>query len=188
MSDFKREPRYVVFKITDLHQYCSSFNIESIERVGNIIAEGRAIDGKSPFNAVVVEQDWPEFDMVWAAIEARMTAANGESAKATFDLVAHLHRQREFSERTFGPGTRTSGVCDHIRKELNEIEAKPDDVSEWVDVILLALDGAWRAGFSPEQIAQAVAAKQERNESRKWPDWRTADPDKAIEHVREELS
>lgn len=101
-----------------------------------------------------------------------------------FDLVAHLHRQREFSERTFGPGTRTAGVLDHIRKELNEIEAKPDDVSEWVDVILLALDGAWRAGFSPEQIARAIAAKQERNESRKWPDWRTADPEKAIEHVR----
>ena len=106
----------------------------------------------------------------------------------TFDLVAHLHRQREFSERTFGPGTRTAGVLDHIRKELNEIEAKPDDVSEWVDVILLALDGAWRAGFSPEQIAQAVAAKQARNESRKWPDWRTAEPGKAIEHVRGELA
>ena len=103
----------------------------------------------------------------------------------TFDLVAHLHRQREFSERTFGPGARTAGVLDHISKELDEIEAKPDDVSEWVDVILLALDGAWRAGFSPEQIAQAIAAKQERNESRNWPDWRTAEPGKAIEHVRE---
>lgn len=103
-----------------------------------------------------------------------------------FNLVAHLHRQRNFSERTFGPGTRTAGVLDHIRKELKEIEAKPDDVSEWVDVILLALDGAWRVGFSPEQIAQAIAAKQERNELRKWPDWRTAEPGKAIEHVRGE--
>lgn len=102
-----------------------------------------------------------------------------------FDLIAHLHRQREFSEHTFGPGTLTARVIDHIRKELNEIDAKPDDVSEWVDVILLALDGAWRAGFSPEQIAQAITAKQERNELRKWPDWRTAEPGKAIEHVRE---
>lgn len=107
---------------------------------------------------------------------------NGEAL--TFDLVAHLHRQRAFSEHTFGPGTRTVGVLDHIRKELNEIEAKPDDVSEWVDVILLALDGAWRAGFSPEQIARAIAAKQERNESRKWPDWRTAEPGKATEHIK----
>lgn len=102
-----------------------------------------------------------------------------------FDLVAHIYRQRAFSERTFG-SLSTAGVLDHIRKELHEIEAKPDDVLEWVDVILLALDGAWRAGFSPEQIVQAISAKQARNESRKWPDWRTADLDKAIEHVHGE--
>lgn len=103
-----------------------------------------------------------------------------------FDLVAHLHRQRDFSLRTFGPGERTDGVLDHIRKELIEIESAPRDVAEWVDVILLALDGAWRAGHEPEAIAQAIQAKQERNESRKWPDWRTAEPGKAIEHVRHE--
>jgi hypothetical protein len=62
------------------------------------------------------------------------------------DLIQHLFRQRDFSLRTFGPGQRTHGVLDHIRKELAEIEAKPADLTEWVDVILLALDGAWRAG------------------------------------------
>lgn len=101
------------------------------------------------------------------------------------DLIKHLHRQREFSERTFGPGARTAGVCDHIRKELVEIEAAPNDPSEWADVILLALDGAWRAGFTPEEIAAAIEAKQTKNEGRKWPDWRTAEPGKAIEHVRD---
>lgn len=106
----------------------------------------------------------------------------------SFDLVAHLHRQREFSARTFGPGARTAGVLDHIRKELTEIEARPADLSEWIDVALLALDGAWRAGYSPEDIALALAEKQVKNESRKWPDWRTAEPGKAIEHVRSENS
>lgn len=101
-----------------------------------------------------------------------------------FDLVAHLHRQRAFSERTFGPGARTAGVCDHIRKELREIEAAPGDTEEWVDVILLALDGAWRSGATPEQIAAALEAKQTKNEGREWPDWRTVPSDKAIEHVR----
>jgi hypothetical protein len=107
---------------------------------------------------------------------------------AAFDLVAHLHRQRAFSERTFGPGQRTEGVCDHIRKELVEIAATPDDVEEWVDVILLALDGAWRSGHTPEQIATALDAKQRKNEARVWPDWRTAAPGKAIEHIRSEES
>ncbi|TDR82152.1 dATP/dGTP pyrophosphohydrolase domain-containing protein [Paludibacterium purpuratum] len=102
-----------------------------------------------------------------------------------FDLIAHLHRQRAFSEKTFGPGARTAGVCDHIRKELIEVEASPNDVTEWADVILLAFDGAWRAGFTPEEIAAALGAKQTKNEARTWPDWRTADPNKAIEHVKD---
>ena len=103
-----------------------------------------------------------------------------------FDLIAHLKRQREFSLKTFGPGPRTKGVVDHIRKELVEIEANPGDISEWVDVILLALDGAWRAGWQPEDIAIAISAKQTKNENRKWPDWRTQSTDKAIEHDRSE--
>lgn len=98
--------------------------------------------------------------------------------------AAHLDRQREFSRRTFGPGARTKGVLDHIRKELVEIEADPADLSEWVDVVILAFDGAWRAGWEPQQIIDAIRDKQARNEQRAWPDWRTADPDKAIEHDR----
>lgn len=101
-----------------------------------------------------------------------------------FDLIAHLERQRDWSERTFGPGVRTEGVCDHIRKELTEIAAKPHDLSEWIDVVLLALDGAWRAGYTPTEICEGLAAKQRKNEARKWPDWRTAEPGKAIEHDR----
>ena len=100
------------------------------------------------------------------------------------NLVEHLQRQRDWSEATFGPGERTAGVLDHIRKELNEVEREPHDLTEWVDVVLLALDGAWRHGYTPEQIAEAIAAKQARNESRQWPDWRTQPADRAIEHVR----
>lgn len=101
-----------------------------------------------------------------------------------FDLVAHLYRQRAFSRATFGPGQRTKGVVDHIRKELAEIEADPSDVMEWIDVILLAFDGAWRAGHTPEAIAKALHEKQGKNEMREWPDWRTAPADRAIEHKR----
>lgn len=36
-----------------------------------------------------------------------------------------------------------------------------------------------------EQIIQSVVAKHAKNEARRWPDWRTVDPDKAIEHIRE---
>lgn len=95
----------------------------------------------------------------------------------------HIAHQREWSLRTFGPGARTAGVLDHITKELNEIRRAPMDLSEWADVIILALDGAQRTGADPQAIIDAIKAKQAKNEARDWPDWRTADPDKAIEHV-----
>jgi len=98
--------------------------------------------------------------------------------------AAHLAHQREWSDSTFGPGARTAGVIDHIRKELVEVEADPSDLSEWADVLILAFDGATRAGHSGQAVIDAIKAKQARNEQRVWPDWRTADPDKAIEHVR----
>lgn len=101
------------------------------------------------------------------------------------NLIHHIYRQQAFSLRAFGPGDRTPGVSDHIRKELLEIAADPSDVSEWADVILLAIDGAWRSGHTPEEIAQAILDKQARNEQRTWPDWRTVDTTKAIGHLSE---
>lgn len=96
----------------------------------------------------------------------------------------HLTRQRAFSERTFGPGRRTEGLIQHIQKELAEIRKDPDDVMEWVDVAILAFDGAWRTGADPQEIIDTLIAKQERNEKRVWPDWREVPEDQAIEHVR----
>ena len=101
------------------------------------------------------------------------------------DIVAFIKKQIEWSGRTFGPGDRAAGVVAHIRKELIEIEQDPRDVEEWIDVVILALDGAWRAGHSAETIAAALEAKAAKNRSRTWPDWRNARPDQPIEHVRE---
>ncbi len=50
--------------------------------------------------------------------------------------------------------------------------------------MILALDGAWRTGTEPQAILDAILEKQERNEARQWPDWRTLSPDVPIEHVR----
>lgn len=95
-----------------------------------------------------------------------------------------LRRQREFSERAFGPGPRTLGVLEHITKEIEEVKAAPNDLGEWVDIVILGLDGAWRAGYNAQTIIDAVIEKFERNEARTWPDWRTIGSDHAIEHDR----
>lgn len=111
----------------------------------------------------------------------------GETVTPATDFTAHLARQRAFSERTFGPGERVEGVSEHIRKELVEVagsEPGHDRQREWIDVVMLALDGAWRSGMSPEEIIEGLRFKLDINERRTWPDWRTADPNKAIEHHR----
>lgn len=103
-----------------------------------------------------------------------------------FDMEAHLLRQRQWSEMTFGPGARAYGICNHIRKELFEIESAPHDLEEWIDVVILALDGAWREGYSPKEIIKALVGKQAKNESRRWPDWRQYTNGEAICHIKDQ--
>ena len=117
----------------------------------------------------------------------------------SFDLEKHLARQIAFSRATFGPGARREGVCDHIRREIEkEIlsdERTIDDeeaAEEFVGLVILSLDGLTRALVAagvawhhvPSCACEMIIAKQAENEQRDWPDWRTADPNKAIEHVR----
>jgi hypothetical protein len=97
-------------------------------------------------------------------------------------LLAFLRRQREWSLKTFGDTPRTKGVTAHIRKELLEIEAKPHDLMEWIDVAILAFDGAWRAGYTPEQIVEALEQKQAENFKRQYPFPKS--DDEPSEHVR----
>lgn len=120
-----------------------------------------------------------------ADLETIMAIPTSKSLPSPSDFEEILKRQSAWSLKTFGPGDRAQGVVDHIRKELTEVEAKPADLEEWIDVAILAFDGAWRAGHSPADIVEAYKAKLFKNENRKWPDWRTAEPGKAIEHVRE---
>jgi hypothetical protein len=102
-------------------------------------------------------------------------------------LEDFIFDQMRFSREAFGPGRRTAGIIRHIKKELVEIEADPTDLEEWIDVVLLALDGAWRCGgpaSTPHLICMALLAKLTKNKTREWPDWRALPQDAAIEHKR----
>lgn len=112
----------------------------------------------------------------------------GESLTLSDALVNFFDQRSQWSERSFGPRDRYGGgtrVVKHIRKELKEIEAKPDDLEEWIDIILLAMDGAWRsAGADGKAFVEKLHEKQMVNFHRTWPDWRTLAPDQVAEHVR----
>lgn len=111
------------------------------------------------------------------------------------DFISHLTRQMVFSRATFGPGARTNGVIDHITKELAEIRESNGSAAEWVDAVILSLDGLTRQLWAAseykkpaheiaETAVNMIVGKQSRNEVRAWPDWRTMSADKAIEHDR----
>lgn len=102
-----------------------------------------------------------------------------------FDLVDHIIEQRDWSFATFGPPSRrgSDGVIDHLRKEIEEA-AESRKLEEWIDIILLAIDGACREDYCPLDIVSGLANKLTINQQRQWPDWRSSEPGKAIEHVR----
>jgi hypothetical protein len=106
------------------------------------------------------------------------------------DMVEYMAAQMVISRKAFGPpedpraGTRLLGILEHMRKEMIEVIDAPRDPLEWADLIILAMDGAWRQGITPGQLAFALVAKQMSNRSRRWPDWRNARPDQPIEHDR----
>jgi hypothetical protein len=97
-------------------------------------------------------------------------------------MLVYLLLQKEWSEKTFGTGRRTEGICKHIEKELQEIRKNPADVYEWVDVVILALDGAWRAGHTPLSIIAAMHTKAAVNRAREWP--APVSEDEPVEHVK----
>jgi hypothetical protein len=101
------------------------------------------------------------------------------------DLVGYTENQIEFSRRAFGPGPRLDGVLEHMRREMIEVRETPQDPLEWADLIILAIDGAWRQGITPGELATALVVKQATNRSRRWPNWRTASPNEPIEHDRD---
>jgi hypothetical protein len=137
-----------------------------------------------------------EIGLRWggAVLQAELTRGREEDDvidQDHFNLIGHLHRQIEFSTQAFGPADGSGPVdmeslIDHILKELRElIDDHGSRVEEWIDLAILAFDGAWRmSGASPAEIAAALQAKEQKNEGRRWPDWRTAPRGVAIEHVR----
>lgn len=173
--------------ITWLHDRAMTMNDPSAQAILNVAASDLGSDLKNtlggsltaaPAPVLVIESDQKENSTRMEGSESN------DGSNAEFNFSNHLGRQRLWSSITFGPGARSKMCVDHIRKELIEIEADPTDLTEWIDVVILALDGAWRTGAMPNEIIAALVAKQSKNEKRVWPDWRTADPNKAIEHDR----
>lgn len=73
----ERENRYIVIKKSDLKAALKTGRLTNgaaltIEDVVERVRTQRFVDSKAELECVVVERDWPEYEMVWKMIEARV--------------------------------------------------------------------------------------------------------------------
>ena len=100
-TEFQREERYVVFKLSDIADYFYPSEISQLFRLSRTQQAQRAVNGKLPLECVVVEKDWPEYEPTWKAIEARVTGAQPapsvtdgwKEAAIAWEVCASIHRE-----------------------------------------------------------------------------------------------
>ena len=88
-TEMQRESRYLMAKLKDITKYLSDDDASNLIGLVKKVDQGREHDGKRPLQCVCVEDDWPEYEEVWAMIaarvddvplyKARMGAATGSS-------------------------------------------------------------------------------------------------------------
>lgn len=74
-----REKRYTIFKNTDIERYLSDGEIAALCELDSKINLCRQQDARELLTAVVVENDWPEYEPVWQMIENRVECAQCKS-------------------------------------------------------------------------------------------------------------
>lgn len=148
-----------------------------------VLTTGADLNRTFTFAEVMAMREW---DYTSAALHFYGHGIEDAGKKTKMISFAEIVKsQIDFSLKTFGPPKRNPEfILKHIEKELSEIRDAPADLAEWIDIIILAIDGAWRQGYSEDVIEATLIGKIEVNSKRNWPDWRTVPPDQPIEHIR----
>ena len=68
----KLEFRYYVFKRTDVEAALTEAEKATLEFIGQKIEAQRKFAGKRDFKALVLEDDWPEYDPAVKALQERV--------------------------------------------------------------------------------------------------------------------
>lgn len=86
-TEFEREERYIVFKLSDVEEHFTPGEKQQLARLAEVQRVGRSESGKPLLECVVVEVDWPEYEPTWRAIEARVAGERpAPKAVAYLDL------------------------------------------------------------------------------------------------------
>jgi len=96
-KQFKRENRYIVLKLTDIEKYLDDDRRKLLDFIAGNIRDGRLLEEKPTFKCVVVEQDWPEYEPTWQAIERRVTGKSNASKDTDLEAqIKYMEREAEW--------------------------------------------------------------------------------------------
>jgi len=150
------------------------------EYMENVLNAGVDVTRMYDYDEVMEMRKW---DYTSAAVHFYGHGFEDASNKGV-TLEDCIKRQQTFALKAFGEGDHSKGLLEHIKKEVIEIYEDASDTEEWVDIIILAMEGAWRTGASPKDIADIFNLKMSKNERRAWPAIGSIEPGKPIEHLR----
>ena len=134
-NEFSREERYMVFKVSDVAEHLTTIELIHLERLYEIQRVGRKEAGKKPLECVVVEQDWPEYEPTWKAIEARVSCAQAQNAPSVpdgwkeaaiaWEVCASIHREYGKGKDPFF-NTRQGDFVKHANDARAMLAAAPE--------------------------------------------------------------
>ncbi len=84
----QREDRYIVIKRSDLDKIPGKQRLE-FSRASRIAHDRMFAAGAPPRQFLVIESDWPEYELAWASIEARVLGSG--AAPLTGSRLLELH-------------------------------------------------------------------------------------------------
>lgn len=108
-EQFKRDMgRYIVIKSSDMKVLHPTTLVE-LHRAIAMTNTYREMRDKAPLQCVVVESDWPEYERVWAMIEARVT---GEVDQVVVHGAGIIDRYPGREDRVLRPSEAPLWECD----------------------------------------------------------------------------
>ncbi|HGP4248532.1 TPA: hypothetical protein ACLM19_004711 [Pseudomonas aeruginosa] len=180
MSEFKREERYLVLKLKDLSPAAE-------EHIRQYVA-ARNLPNRQ---CVVVESDWPEYELVWTMIEARVAGRPSAmeilaaEAQALREEVAALRTKLAMAEDAAAKGDAGRQQCGGMEMEIQELRENAAKLAAFAqEIISGALEGGSFDGAELQESAErhGLIAKQVMREPCRGPEeycacaWSTSFP------------
>lgn len=118
-EEFKREERYLVVKISKLADDKGD-NMSRSEQIFRIAHFGKAL-----VNALVVEEDWPEYEPTWQMIERRMGGKPTVTAAEELEAVLHWRDKHAVAIKERDALQQRLNAADQRIDELTQRKAEP---------------------------------------------------------------